>query len=153
MDRKDLTSLTADVVSAYVSNNQVDTGSLSDLILTVHKTLAQTEQPSELERKSHKPSVSISGPSAPISEPSAPLTPSVPIRMSVSAHSITCLECGAEMKMLKMHLSKAHKLTPNEYKLRWNLEDDYPLVASAYSEKRRAIANNIGLGHMRLSDA
>ncbi len=140
MDRNELTTLTADIVAAYVSNNQVDALSLSDLILTVHKTLEQTEKPSELERKLHKPSVSIS-------------EPAVPIRMSVSAHRITCLECGAEMKMLKMHLSKAHKLTPNEYKLRWSLEDDYPLVALNYSEKRRAIANNIGLGHMRGSDA
>lgn len=140
MDRNELTTLTADIVAAYVSNNQVDALSLSDVILTVHKALVQTEQPSEFERQLHKSSGSIS-------------KPSVPIKTSVSSHSITCLECGIEFKMLKKHLTKAHKLTPNEYRRRWNLDDNYRLVALKYSEKRRTIANNIGLGHMRRSNA
>lgn len=133
MGNDEIVAFTVNIISAYVSNNQVDSRSLSNLILTVHKTLAQTEQPAASPQKLHEPSV--------------------PIRMSVSPMSITCLECGAEGKMLKRHIWNEHSMTPEEYRSRWNLDDDYPLVAPAYSEKRRAIAHNIGLGKLSSSDA
>ena len=77
------------------------------------------------------------------------LTPAVSIRSSVKADAVTCLECGFKGKMLKRHLSTDHGLTPAEYKARWNLASDHPLVAPEYAAKRAELAKSIGLGRKK----
>jgi len=126
MDSATLITLTADVVSAHVSNNSVAPADLPMLIQTVYGAFAAAGQPAE---------------AAP-----APLTPAVSIRSSVKPDAITCLECGAKLKMLKRHLGTDHHLTPAEYRARWGLGHDYPLVAPNYAETRKQLALKIGLG-------
>jgi predicted transcriptional regulator len=82
---------------------------------------------------------------APAAAPTS-LTPAVPIRRSVGAESITCLDCGQKSKMLKRHLSTAHGMTVDEYRTRWSLPSDYPMVAKNYSARRSELAKSIGLG-------
>lgn len=122
---EDLISLTSEIVGAYVGNNAVSTTDVPALIETVYRTLSQVGAPAtpELEQE-----------------------PAVPVRRSVKKDSITCLECGKAQKMLKRHLGAAHGMTPEEYRAKWNLRPDYPMVAPDYTEKRRDLANRIGLG-------
>lgn len=116
----------ADIVSAHVGNNPVAAGELPALIQSVYASLAALGQvPEPLEEK-RKPAVSV--------------------RASVKPHALTCLECGAAMKMLKRHLSVEHKLTPAEYRTRWNLAADYPMASSEYAAMRREMALKLGLG-------
>lgn len=116
----------ADIVSAHVSHNSVAANDVSGLIQLVHASLAALGQ-------------------AP--EPAAEkLVPAVSVRGSVKPDLITCLDCGAKMKMLKRHLGTDHGLTPAEYRARWNLPADYPMVAPDYAAKRRDLAVKIGLG-------
>jgi predicted transcriptional regulator len=126
MDTAILLELTADIVSAHVGHNRVEPADVPHLIQSVYVALAGTGQ------------------GAPAIE-EAP-EPKVPIRSSVKSDAIACLECGARMKMLKRHLTSDHGLSPIEYRLRWNLPHDYPMVAPDYSTKRRALAKSIGLG-------
>lgn len=116
----------ADIVSAHVSNNSVSANDLPGLIQSVYASLAALGQaPEPLEEK---------------------LTPAVSVRASVKPDAVTCLDCGAKMKMLKRHLGTDHSMTPAEYRTRWNLPADYPMVAPEYAAKRRELAVKIGLG-------
>src|SRR5580693_4313894 len=117
--------LTAQIVSAHVSNNAVSRDALPDLIQQVFATLmaAGTEQV-EPER----------------------LQPAVPIKKSVFPEYIVCLEDGKKLKMLKRHLQTAYDLSPEQYRKRWALPADYPMVAQKYAEKRSKLAKAIGLG-------
>ncbi|BAV52619.1 MucR family transcriptional regulator (plasmid) [Mesorhizobium loti] len=119
--------LTADVVSAYVSNNPVPMGDLPSLIGQVHAALRGT----------------AAGGSAAKPEP---IEPAVPIKKSVTPEYIISLEDGKKFKSLKRHLSTHYGLTPDEYRAKWGLPADYPMVAPNYAAARSALAKTIGLG-------
>ena len=122
-----LITLTSDIVAAHVSNNSVSVGDLPALISNVYGALAGLGQ------------------AAPVAE--APPEPAVSVRSSVKPDHIVCLEDGKKLKMLKRHLMTHYNLTPEQYRARWNLPADYPMVAPNYAEKRRELAKKIGLGH------
>lgn len=121
-----LITLTSDIVAAHVSNNNVNVDEVPALIHNIYEALAALGQKTEA--------------------PAAPLEPAVSIRASVKPDYIICLEDGKKMKMLKRHLMTQYNLTPDEYRARWNLPADYPMVAPNYAEKRRELAKKIGLG-------
>jgi predicted transcriptional regulator len=118
--------LTSEIVAAHVANNAVANADVAALIQSVFDTLGGL------------------GSDAPA--PAAELTPAVPIRRSVTDDHIVCLEDGKKLKMLKRHLMTDHGLTPKEYRARWGLRPDYPMVAPNYSAQRQALAKQIGLG-------
>ncbi|RTM07133.1 MAG: transcriptional regulator [Hyphomicrobiales bacterium] len=120
-----LIELTADIVAAYVSNNPVPVASLPDLIASVNSSLANVEQPAEAEKP--------------------PLAPAVNPKRSVFPDYIICLEDGKRFKSLKRHLM-SFGLTPNEYRDKWGLKPDYPMVAPNYAAQRSALAKSSGLG-------
>jgi predicted transcriptional regulator len=124
--RETLITLTSDIVAAHVSNNSVAVGDLATLITNVYTALAALK------------------PAEPQAEPLP--EPAVSIRSSVKNDHIVCLEDGKKLKMLKRHLATRYNLTPDQYRARWNLAADYPMVAPAYAEKRRELAKKIGLG-------
>jgi predicted transcriptional regulator len=124
-----LITLTADIVAAHVSNNSVAVNDLPNLIQNVHQALR-----------------SISATSA---APEAKLEPKVSIRSSVKPDYIVCLEDGKKLKMLKRHLMTHYSMTPEQYRQKWGLSADYPMVAPNYAEQRRALAKSIGLGTKR----
>jgi predicted transcriptional regulator len=124
-----LLTLTADIVAAHVSNNSVSVNDLPSLIQNVHSALT--------------------GISSRRSAPEARPEPKVPIRSSVKPDFIVCLEDGKKQKMLKRHLMTNHGMTPDEYRQKWGLAADYPMVAPNYAEQRRALAKSIGLGTKR----
>src|SRR3712207_5694225 len=126
--------LAADIVSAYVSNHNVATGDLASLIRDVHTALQQ----------------SASGTSEPEPEP---LTPAVSVKKSVTADAIICLEDGKKFKSLKRHLRTDHNLSPEEYRARWGLPRDYPMVAPNYAASRSELAKKMGLGRGRQGGA
>ncbi len=119
--------LTADVVAAYVANNSVTPADLADLIAKVHGSLTKLG-------------------AEPEASPAAPLVPAVPIRKSVTPEAIICLEDGKSFKSLKRHLRSAYDLSPEQYRTKWGLPADYPMVAPAYAEARSALAKAMGLG-------
>ena len=121
-----LIALTADIVTAHVANNGVSLEQVPVLIQTVYRALADLGQ--ETESVTPLPS------------------PAVSIRSSIKPDSLTCLECGRKMKMLKRHLSTEHGLTIDDYRTRWQLSSSYPVVAPKYAERRRDLAKAIGLG-------
>ena len=121
-----LITLTSDIVAAHVSNNNVAVEDVPTLITTVYGALAGL------------------GNAAP--EPEKMPEPAVSIRSSVKPDHIVCLEDGKKLNMLKRHLSTYHGMTPDEYRARWNLPADYPMVAPNSAEKRRDLAVKIGLG-------
>jgi predicted transcriptional regulator len=117
--------LTAQIVSAHVSNNSVSPDALPSLIQEVYRTLAGVgKEPTEPERPQ----------------------PAVPIKKSVFADHIVCLEDGKKLKMLKRHLKTAYNMTPDQYRERWGLPPDYPMVAPNYARHRSSLAKKIGLG-------
>jgi predicted transcriptional regulator len=116
----------AEIVSAYVGHHTVRADQLPALISSVSEALSRLGQ-------------------APA--PEEPLTPAVSIRRSVGADAITCLDCGWAGKMIKRHLSTAHGMTPAQYRERWKLSADYPLVAPNYASQRSELAKKIGLGN------
>ena len=124
-----LLTLTADIVAAHVSNNSVAVNDLPNLIQNVHSAL--------------------SGISASSSAPEEKPEPKVSIRSSVKPDYIVCLEDGKKQKMLKRHLMTNHGMTPDEYRQKWGLAADYPMVAPNYAEQRRTLAKSIGLGTKR----
>lgn len=126
IDATNLLDFTADIVSAHVANNSVAIGDLPGLIASVHASLAGLGM-------AKKPDVSVQ-------------EPAVSIRRSVKPDHIVCLEDGKKLKMLKRHLMTHYQLTPDQYRTKWNLPADYPMVAPDYAEKRRALAMQIGLG-------
>ena len=121
-----LITLAADIVSAHVSNNSVSLAELPGLIGSVYDMLASLGQEAPPAEVMPEPAVSI--------------------RASVKPDHIVCLEDGKKLKMLKRHLSTHYNLTPDQYRARWGLPSDYPMVAPNYAEKRRALAKAIGLG-------
>ncbi|CAO4178044.1 MucR family transcriptional regulator [Methylorubrum populi] len=126
----DRVALTVDIISAFVSNNSIASSELPILIASVHRSLTQlTERPSE--------------PDTP------PLTPAVPIRRSIQQDFLICLEDGKKFKSLKRHLRTRYNLSPDEYRARWNLPDDYPMVAPSYAATRSELARTMGLGQQR----
>jgi predicted transcriptional regulator len=124
-----LLTLTADIVAAHVSNNSVAVNDLPNLIQNVHSALKV-----------------ISASSA---APEARPEPKVPVRSSIKPDFIVCLEDGKRQKMLKRHLMTNHNMTPDEYRQKWGLSADYPMVAPNYAEQRRTLAKSIGLGTKR----
>lgn len=126
-----LLELTSDIVAAHVSNNPVPIGELPGLIETVYGKLNALSQPAE--------------------EPKEELKPAVNPKKSVQEDYIVCLEDGKKLKMLKRHLKTAYDMTPDEYRQRWGLPHDYPMVAPSYSKKRQQLAKSSGLGRKRKS--
>jgi predicted transcriptional regulator len=124
-----LLTLTADIVAAHVSNNSVAVNDLPNLIQNVHTALNAI--------------------SSSRSVPEAKPEPKVPIRSSIKPDYIVCLEDGKRLKMLKRHLMTHYNLTPDQYRQKWGLSADYPMVAPNYAEQRRTLAKSIGLGTKR----
>jgi predicted transcriptional regulator len=122
-----LAELVANIVAAYVTHNRVATGELPGVISQVHSALQQTAQGAQ------KPE-----------EPSR--EPAVPIRRSVQPDHIVCLEDGKKFKSLKRHLRTDHNMTPQEYRAKWGLKPDYPMVAPNYAQARSDMAKKMGLG-------
>ena len=121
-----LITLTSDIVAAHVSNNSVAVDDVPTLISNVYSALSGL------------------GDGGATSEPTP--DPAVSIRSSVKKDHLVCLDCGKKMKMLKRHLSTEHDMTPDEYRARWGLGSDYPMVAPDYAATRRDLAVKIGLG-------
>jgi predicted transcriptional regulator len=124
---EELLRMTADVVAAYVSNNTLPTTQLAEVINAVYSSLRS------LESQSAEP-------------PTEPMKPAVPIRKSVTPDFLVCLEDGKKLKMLKRHLRSTYNMTPDEYRAKWGLPADYPMVAPNYAEQRSEFAKKIGLG-------
>ena len=123
-----IVELTADVVSAYVSNNPVPVGELPALIGQIHQSLSLLQSGAQ-------------------SQPTAePLKPAVPIKKSVTPDFIISLEDGKKFKSLKRHLATSYGMTPVEYRAKWGLPSDYPMVAPNYAATRSALAKKVGLG-------
>ena len=118
--------MTGEIVSAFVSNNPVPAAALPELIRSVHETLLDLSGVSE-------------------AEPPRP-DPAVPISKSITPDYLVCLEDGRKLKMLKRYLRSRYDLTPEEYRARWNLPSDYPMVAPNYAKRRSEFAKEIGLG-------
>jgi predicted transcriptional regulator len=118
---------TTDIVVSFVANNSIGAQEVSSLIRNVHSTLAGLG-------------------SVTVEEPRP--DPAVSVRASVKNDHIVCLEDGKKFKMLKRHLMTDHDMTPDQYRARWGLSADYPMVARDYAEKRRDLAKRIGLGRM-----
>lgn len=123
----DLLGLTAEIVAAHVSNNPVSLGDLPNLIQEVYRTLASVGQPAA------KP------------QPERP-QPAVPVKKSITPEYLVCLEDGKKLKMLKRHLQTSYNMTPEQYRERWGLPPDYPMVAPNYAKHRSTLAKKIGLG-------
>ena len=126
MKSHELLSLTTDIVSAHVANNTVSLADLPELIHSVYRTLANI--------------------SPAMAEPANRPVPAVPVRKSVMPDHLVCLEDGKRLKMLKRHLKTAYNLTPEQYRERWSLPSDYPMVAPNYAKQRSRLAKEIGLG-------
>ena len=123
----ELLRMTADVVAAYVSNNSLPTAQLAEVISAVYGSLRSLDgQHGEAKQE--------------------PLKPAVPIRKSITPDYLICLEDGKKLKMLKRHLRSTYNMTPDEYRAKWGLSPDYPMVAPNYAEQRSAFAKKIGLG-------
>ena len=122
-----LITLTSDIVAAHVSNNSVSVADLPLLISNVYGALADLGKVAVVVEE-------------------APREPAVSVRSSVKPDHIVCLEDGKKLKMLKRHLSTHYNLTPDEYRARWGLPADYPMVAPNYAAHRRELAKQIGLG-------
>ena len=126
-EQQGLLSLTTEIVAAFTGHNTVATSDLPGLIRTVYETLraagtVEAEKPVEA------------------------LVPAVPIKKSVTSEFIVCLEDGKKLKMLKRHLATSYNMTPAEYRQRWGLPNDYPMVAPAYAAQRSELAKSSGLG-------
>src|SRR3954469_19577885 len=122
--------LAADIVSAYVSNNSLPTSELPALLNSVHAALAATAK-------------------GQIQEPPPTLVPAVSIKKSITPDFIVCLDDGKKFKSLKRHLRTTYGITPQEYRRKWGLPADYPMVAPNYSQSRSALAQAAGLGQNR----
>ncbi len=129
VEHNELLTLTSDIVAAYAANNAVPSAGLPGLLGTVFHTLSDLgAAPAEPEQ-----------------------IPAVPIKKSVTQKFIICLECGKEQKMIKRHLHTAHDTNPDEYRAKWGLAHNYPMVAPVYAALRRRLAKEIGLGRKRKS--
>ena len=125
-DKCDLIYCVSEVVSSYLSNNKVDIDDISKVISNVHSGLSLI---------SHAESRNLEK-----------LQPAIPIKKSINPDYIICLEDGKKLKMLKRHLKTAYNMTPEDYREKWGLPHDYPMVAPNYAKQRSALAKDIGLG-------
>lgn len=123
----ELLTLTGEIVAAYVSNNPVQAGDLPAIIKNVHATLG-----------------GLTG--TPVAEIVTAQKPAVPVKKSVTPEYLVCLEDGKKLKMLKRYLRSRYGLSPDQYRAKWNLPADYPMVASNYAAQRSEFAKKIGLG-------
>ena len=129
LTRTEIARMSADVVSAYVANNSVPQGAVPDLIQTVYAALSGLDS------------------TAPASmTPAEKQKPAVPISRSIQQDYIVCLEDGARLKMLKRYLRSRYNMSPEDYRRKWGLPPDYPMVAPAYAARRSDFARQIGLG-------
>ncbi len=124
-----LVTLTADIAAEYLGNNNVAVSDIELVIQNIYRGLSRLT------------------PQAPAPEPKQ--EPAVSIRSSIKPDYIVCLEDGKKLKMLKRHLMTHYQLTPEQYRAKWNLPADYPMVAPNYAEQRRSLAKKIGLGTKR----
>lgn len=129
IDNAEILALTSEIVSSHVSNNPVSIADLPGMIETVHSTLAGLASDED--------------------EMQEELKPAVPIKKSITRDYLVCLEDGKKLKMLKRHLQTAYGMSPDDYRQRWNLGHDYPMVAPSYAERRKELAKQIGLGKNR----
>ena len=125
----ELLTLTADIVSSHVANNTVAVSDLPNIIENVYSTLSRLGTEAKPVEPKQEPAVSI--------------------RASIKPDYIVCLEDGKKLKMLKRHLMTHYNMTPEEYRAKWNLPADYPMVAPNYAQQRRTLAKKIGLGTKR----
>lgn len=126
----DLLAMASEIVSAHIANNKIERADLPGFIREVYQTLASLEGTGGAMAMGAR-------------------EPAVPIKKSVSNEAIICLECGASLKMLKRHLATHHQMTLDQYRQKWALPNDYPMVAPAYAKKRSTLAKQIGLGQSR----
>jgi predicted transcriptional regulator len=126
IDKSELLALTSEIVSSHVANNPVPNSDLPGVIQSVFDKLT--------ELANETPGVKLE------------LIPAVPIKKSITDDFIVCLEDGKKLKMLKRHLKTAYDMTPEDYRAKWGLAADYPMVAPAYARKRQELAKEIGLG-------
>lgn len=133
LDPNELLGHTADIVSAHLSNNSVAVSDVPTLIGNVHAALTALGTPDQPEAPAQEPAVSV--------------------RASVKPDFIVCLEDGKKLKMLKRYLMTTYQMTPDQYRQKWNLPADYPMVAPNYAEQRRVLAKKIGLGTKRRTGA
>ena len=126
----DYLGLTADVVAAFVGNNSVPASELPDLISKVHTALLRLNTPTPVVVEEV-------------------LKPAIPVKKSVTPEFIVCLEDGLKFKSLKRHLRTKYNMTPEEYRAKWGLPNDYPMVAPSYAEARSNLAKKMGLGQQR----
>jgi predicted transcriptional regulator len=129
LSKNDLLRLSADIVGAYVGRNAVAVSGVHTLIGDIYVALARLERPTAAE-----------------TPPAQRQRPAVPIGRSIQQDYIVCLEDGKQLKMLKRYLRSRYDLSPEEYRRKWGLPPDYPMVAPAYAERRSAFAKQIGLG-------
>lgn len=122
--------LTAQIVSAYVGNNSVPSAEMANLISQVHAALKR-----------------VSG--GQLAAPAEPVKPAVPVKRSISSDYIVCLEDGKKFKSLKRHLRSRYNMTPEQYRDKWGLPPDYPMVAPNYAAARSQLAKQMGLGQQR----
>jgi len=123
----ELLRLTSNIVASYVSNNKLSTEQVPEVVRTVNATLRKIEQ-------------------SEIGAENKTAEPAVPISRSITPDYIICLEDGRKLKMLKRHLRTTYGMTPSEYRVRWDLPADYPMVAPNYAKRRSEFAKKIGLG-------
>jgi predicted transcriptional regulator len=128
---EEMVALTGRITAAYLRGNALQAADIASVIGIVYSSLQQLVQP------------------VPPQQQEETWKPAVPIRKSVTAEYIVCLEDGKKLKMLKRHLSTAYAMTPDQYRAKWNLPADYPMVAPAYAEKRSDLARASGLGRRR----
>ena len=128
-DTETLMVLTADIVAAHVSNNSVPIANIAQLIGSVHASLSGLGNPAEND-----------------AEPKSEQKPAVSIRASIKPDYLVCLEDGKQLTMLKRYLKVKFGMTPDDYRAKWNLPNDYPMVSPNYAERRRVLAKEIGLG-------
>lgn len=129
----DMLRMTTEVVSAYVGNNETPVAKIPDVITSVFGALRTLDNS--------------------LQDANERLKPAVPIRKSITPDFIVCLEDGKKLKMLKRHLRTNYSMTPEEYRAKWGLNSDYPMVAPNYSAQRSSFAKRIGLGRGRSSEA
>lgn len=129
-NKEDILAMTAQVVSSFVSNNPTHAANLPDLIKSVHSALSGLDISNKTAEKKSEPAV--------------------PVGKSITPDYLICLEDGRKLKMLKRYLRSRYNLTPEEYRTRWNLPVDYPMVAPNYAKRRSQFAKEIGLGRKRV---
>ena len=124
-NKLELLDLTSKIVAAHVGNNSISASELPQLIEDVYRTLGNVGEKTDAKEKAQ---------------------PVVPVKKSIHQDYLICLEDGKKLKMLKRHLKTAYNMTPEEYREKWNLPSDYPMVAPNYAEQRSSLAKKIGLG-------